>query len=190
MCDTHEKKGAPLRISFRKINEERHVLEVTRADGPTESVECESRSYLLHDFLHFAVESEARLGGGFWGNLAAGKTLAQMNDRTGRTGTASPPSGDTGTASPPLGPGLVDVEMGAIERIVGALHQTTKGRSSRDIVASVRRFYESIGEQAPAWLTEALLDGVQERMRRLQGAWRATPRGGRLELSFPPDDAR
>jgi hypothetical protein len=148
------------------------VLEVTRADGPTESVECESRSYLLHDFLHFAVESEARLGGGFWGNLAAGKTLAQMNDRSGA--------------------GMADSagEMGAIERIVGALHQTTKGRSSSDIVASVRGFYESIGEQAPAWLTEALLDGVHERMRRLQGAWRATPRGGRLELSFPPDDAR
>ena len=148
------------------------MLELRRADGRTESVECESRSYLLHDLLHYAVESEARLGGGFWGNLAAGKTLAQMNDRTGA--------------------GMADVagEMGAIERIVGALHQTTKGRSPLDIVAAVRRFYESIGEQAPVWLTEALIDAVQGRMRSLQGAWRATPRGGRLELSFPPDDAR
>ena len=158
------------------------MLEVRRADGRTESVECESRSYLLHDLLHYAVESEARLSGGFWGHLAAGKTLAQMNDRSARTGTASPP----------LGAVMADIagEMGAIERIVGALHQTTKGRSAQDIVAAVRRFYESIGEQAPAWLTEALIDAVRERMRRLQGAWRATPRGGRLELSFPPDDAR
>jgi hypothetical protein len=168
-----------LRISFRKITDDRHILEVTLADGRTESVECESRSSLLHDLLHYAVESEARLGGGFWGNLAAGKTLAQMNDRTARTGTASPP----------LGAGMAG-EMGAIERLVGALHQTTKGRSPLDIVASVRRFYESIGEQAPAWLTEALVDAVQERMRRMQGVWRATPRGGRLELSFPPDGPR
>jgi hypothetical protein len=158
------------------------VLEVTRADGRPESVECESRSYLLHDFLHYAVESEARLGEGFWGNLAAGATLAQMNDRSARTGTASPPLGD--------GMGDVAGEMGAIERIVGALHQTTKARTSQDIVSAVRRFYESIGERAPAWLTEALIDAVKERMRRLQGAWRATPRGGRLELSFPPDGAR
>ena len=165
------KRGGPLRISFRKITDELHVLEVTRGDGRTESLECESRSYFLHDLLHYAVESEACLRGGFWGNLAAGKTLAQMNDRTGA--------------------GMADVagEMGAIERVVGALHQTTKGRSSRDIVAAVSRFYESIGEQAPAWLTEALVDAVRERMRRMQGAWRATPRGGRLELSFPPDDA-
>jgi hypothetical protein len=165
------------------------VLEVTRAGGPAESVECESRSCLLHDLLHYAVESEARLVGGFWGNLAAGKTLAQMNDRSARAGTASPLVGTTGTAAPPLGAGMAD-DIGAIERIVGALHQTTKGRSPLDIVAGVRRFYESIGEQAPAWLTEALIDAVQERLRRLKGAWRATPRGGRLELSFPPDDAR
>jgi hypothetical protein len=143
---------------------------VTRADGRTESVECETRSYLVHDLLHYAVESEARLHGGFWGNLAAGKTLAQMNDRSGA--------------------GMSDVagEMGAIERIVGAMHLTTKGRSSHEIVGGVRRYYESIGEEAPAWLTDALVDAVQARMRQLQGAWRATPRGGRLELSFPPDD--
>ncbi len=158
-----------MRIAFRKIDEASHVLEVTRADGATESVQCETRSYLVHDLLHYAVESEARLRGGFWGYLAAGKSLAQMNDRTGEE--------------------MADVagEMGAIERIVGAMHLTTKGRSSREIVAGLLRFYESIGEEAPAWVTEALVDAVQERMRRLQGQWRATPRGGRMELSFPPE---
>lgn len=158
-----------MRIAFRKVDETCHVLEVTRADGATESVECETRSLLAHDLLHYAVESEARLSGGFWGNLAAGKTLAQMNDRTGA--------------------GMADVagEMGAIERIVGAMHLTTKGRSSREIVAGVLRFYESIGEEPPAWLTEALVDAVRERLRKLQGEWRATPRGGRMELSFPPE---
>lgn len=43
-------------------------------------VACETRSYLVHDLLHYAVESEAGLSGGFWGNLARGKTLADMND--------------------------------------------------------------------------------------------------------------
>lgn len=161
-----------MRIAFRRIDDTAHMLEVTRADGATESVRCETRSYLLHDFLHYAVESEAALLGGFWGGLAAGKTLAQMNDRT----------------APALA-GMADMagEMGAIERIVGAMHLTTKGRSSREIVGGVRRFYESIGEQAPAWLTESLVGRVQERMRRLQGQWKATPRGGRMELSFPPE---
>jgi hypothetical protein len=158
-----------MRIGFRKLDDRRHVLEVTRSDGATESVECETRSYLVHDLLHYAVEGEARLHGGFWGNLAAGKTLAQMNDRSGA--------------------GMADAagEMAAIERIVGAMHLTTKGRTSGEIVGGVRRYYESIGEEAPAWLTEALVDAVQARMRQLQGQWRATPRGERMELSFPPE---
>lgn len=160
-----------LRIAFRKIDDQRHVLEVSRPEGRAESVECETRSYLVHDFLHYAVESEARLLHGFWGSLAAGKTLGQMNDRS---------AGMAGT------PGLPG-EIGAIERIVGAMHLTTKGRSAREIVGGVRRFYESIGEEVPAWLTESLVDAVRERMRRLQGQWQATPRGGRMDLSFPPD---
>lgn len=158
-----------MRIAFRRIDDSAHVLEVTRAGGATESVECETRSYLVHDLLHYAVESEAGLRGGFWGNLAAGKTLAQMNDRTGA--------------------GMADAagEMGAIEQIVGALHGTTKGWSAPDVVAGVRRFNESIGVATPAWLTEDFVERVQERMRQLQGQWRATRRGGRMELVFPPE---
>lgn len=158
-----------MRIAFRKIDDGRHVLEVTRPNGATESVECETRSLLLHDFVHYAVESEAGLRSGFWGNLAAGKTLAQMNDRSGA--------------------GMADAagDMGAIEQIVGALHGTTKGRTAREMVAGVRRFNESLGVSTPAWLTEAFVEAVQERLRRLQGQWRATPCGGRMELTFPPE---
>jgi hypothetical protein len=87
------------------------------------------------------------------------------------------------------GAGMADAagEMGAIEQIVGALHGMTKGRSVSEIVSGVRRFNQSIGVPTPAWLTEELVERVQERMRQLQGQWRATPRGGRMELSFPPD---
>ena len=58
-----------VRLSFVKMTDERHALEVVRDDGRRERVECETRSYLMHDLLHFAVESEA---GGLWGRLAAG----------------------------------------------------------------------------------------------------------------------
>jgi hypothetical protein len=168
-----------MRIAFRRIDDRRHVLELTRADGATESVECETRSYLVHDLLHYAVESEADLRGGFWWSLAAGKTLAQMNDRNAQTATAAPP----------LGTGMADAagEMGAIEQIVGALHGATKGRSAHEVVTGVRRFNESIGVPTPPWLTESFVERVQDRMRHLQGRWRATPRGGRMELAFPPE---
>jgi hypothetical protein len=159
--------GPRLRIAFRKATDERHVLEVTPAGGCTESLECETRSTLVHDLLHYAVESEARLDGGFWGCLAAGKTLADMNDRTGAA------MADRAT------------EIGAIEQLVGALHGSTKGASAAHMVSGIRRYDASIGVTPPAWLTEPFVEAVQERMRRLLGQWRATARGASLELSWP-----
>ena len=156
-----------MRILFEKITDERHRLVIERAPGAREAVECETRSYLLHDFLHYAVESEARLATGFWGNLAAGKTLADMNDRTGASMKEAAP------------------EMGAIEQLVGALHGSTKGITAGELVAGIRRFAASLGATTPDWLTEPFVVAVQERLRRLQGHWRANPFGGVMELPWP-----
>jgi hypothetical protein len=156
-----------VRILFEKISAERHRLVIERAPGTREAVECETRSYLVHDLLHYAVESEAKLRTGFWGNLAAGKTLANMNDRTGAAMKDAAP------------------DMGAIEQIVGALHGSTKEIPAGELVAGLRRFAASVGATMPDWLTEPFVVAVQERMRRLQGHWRATPFGGVMELPWP-----
>jgi hypothetical protein len=156
-----------VRILFEKMSDERHRLVIERAPGAREAVECETRSYLVHDLLHYAVESEARLATGFWGNLAAGKTLADMNDRTGAAMKDAAP------------------DMGAIEQIVGALHGSTKGVAAGELVAGLRRVAASLGATMPDWLTEPFVVAVQGRMRRLQGHWRATPFGGVMELPWP-----
>jgi hypothetical protein len=157
-----------MRILLHKLTDERHALSIVRDSGATERVECETRSYLMHDLLHHAVEAEASLQGGFWGSLAAGKTLAALNDRSG----------------PPMAAG--GPELAAIEQVVGALSGTTKGRSSAELVAGMRRFAESLGSTMPPWLTEPFVDAVHERMRHLVGHWRATPFGGTMELDWPP----
>jgi hypothetical protein len=159
-----------VQIQLRKISDERHALRIVRADdgggGALDEVECETRSTLVHDLLHYAVESEAGLAGGFWGNLAAGLTLADMNDRTGA----------------PLGGGAS--EMAAIEQIVGALSGAVKGRSAAEMVAGMRRFAAALGATMPDWLTEPFVEAVQERMRRLLGHWRATPHGATMNLEW------
>ena len=58
-----------MRILLHKISDDRHTLEIVRADGRRERVDCETRSYLQHDLLHYAVETEASLAAGFWGSL-------------------------------------------------------------------------------------------------------------------------
>jgi hypothetical protein len=159
-----------VRIELRKTSVQRHELAIVRADGRRESVSCETRSVLVHDFIHYAVESEAKLDAGFWGSLARGRTLAEMNDR----------------ARVLDGPDAVEMaaEMATIERFVGALHGASKGVAAADVVAGIRRYAEGMNEPLPAWLTEALVVNVQERLRRLMGAWKATPHGGTLALDW------
>ncbi|KIG13529.1 hypothetical protein DB30_07977 [Enhygromyxa salina] len=152
---------------FHKLSDQRHVLEVIHADGRAEQVECATRSYLVHDLLHYAVEAQAQLTRGFWGSLAGGKTLEQMNDRAG---SAMSDASD---------------EMMLIELIVGALSATVKGRSPAEIVMGLRRNADAIEGALPEWLTEGFVAKVQARMHGLMGHWKATPFGGEMELPWP-----
>ena len=154
-------------IVFHKVSDERHTLEIRRADGRSEQISCETRSYLFHDLLHYAVESEAGFHDGFWGELASGKTLAELNERTTQS------MGEAG--SPML----------MVEQIVGALTTTMKGRSVQDVVAGLHRNADALSWTIPQWLTPSFVKAVQERMRGLLGRWRSTPFGHSMDLSWP-----
>jgi hypothetical protein len=153
-----------MRIIFSKISDVRHELRIVRVNGDTESVVCETRSTLVHDFLHFVVEQRAKLEGGFWGNLAKGKTLAEMNDRTGASMAAEAPA-------------LMD-----IERIVGALSGAAKGHPAGEAVRGITRYLSALEATAPEWLTEDFVLSVQERLASVLGRWKATPYGASMEL--------
>jgi hypothetical protein len=158
-----------MHILFRKLPGPHHELVIVRSDGRRESVLCETRSTLLHDFIHHAVEGAAHIESGFWGRLAAGRTLAEMNDRAGL------PSPDEAA------------EMATVERFVGALSGATKGVPAAELVAGITRYAAGTQEAVPPWLTEAVVLEAQERLRRLVGAWRATPPGAAVELDWPPE---
>jgi hypothetical protein len=155
-----------LRILLTKLTDDRHRLEVVRADGSRESVTLETRSLLAHDLLHVAVEAEARLETGFWGLLARGKTLADMNDRSGQAIKEY-----TG-------------EMAIIEKVVGGLTPAVKGADAALVLAGVRDWLQAQGDGLPAWLDEAFIERARDRMRRLLGQWRATPHGATMTVTW------
>ncbi|MEZ0372479.1 MAG: hypothetical protein ACAI44_25535 [Candidatus Sericytochromatia bacterium] len=155
-----------MRILLSKLSDQRHLLQLVAADGGREQVELETRSVLIHDFLHYAVEAEAGLQDGFWGLLAAGRSLAEMNDRTGQAMQAYSGS------------------LMLIEKIVGAMSGAVKGRSATEMMQGFEAYAAAMDESLPPWLDEDLILRVQERMRRLQGHWKATPYGGTMELEW------
>ena len=62
-------------ITLTKISDERHRIEVTRADGSSDRIELDTRESLRHDLAHYAAEIEVPIRRGFWGCVADGASL-------------------------------------------------------------------------------------------------------------------
>lgn len=58
-------------VCIEKLSAEEHRVSIRRLDGSKDSISLNSRSFLRHDFAHFAVESEVPIKMGYWGSVAA-----------------------------------------------------------------------------------------------------------------------
>ena len=159
-----------LTLGFTRISPTRHRFEYRRADGTGEAIEMETASFLVHDLLHFAVESEARLRGSFYGLL-------------GRIGGYEELAVAGGAA--------LGGEIAITERVVGALTGALRddGLDADAFVIQVAEYLDLFDERAPRWFTPAFIAAARERMRQLMGRWKATPFGETMELEFPSPPA-
>jgi hypothetical protein len=154
-----------MQILVTKLSDQRHALELVRADGSRERVELVTREALFHDLLHFAVESTLPTQGGFWGTLASGKTMADLNDRSGESVKEN---ADT---------------LYLVERIVGVMSSVV-GMPVDQAFAKLVWFSESQGQEPPDWCTRSFVAEVCELMRQLQGRWKATPYGESMAIGW------
>jgi hypothetical protein len=159
-----------LTLRFTRISPTHHRLEYRRPDGTGETIAMETQSFLFHDLLHYAVESEAGLRGSFYGIL-------------GKIGGYEELSVAGGAA--------LGGEIAITERVVGALTGALQDErlDAEAFVAQVTEYLDIYEERAPRWFTPALIAAVHERMRQLMGRWNATPFGETMELRFPSPPA-
>jgi hypothetical protein len=154
-------------IRLTRLTNERHRFEIVRDDGVSEARELETRSALLHDLTHYAVEVEAGLTSAFYGLLARGITYDAL---------ATTPETDQQTRQ-------AEAVVARVQGILKGdeLAKTNPEQLAKSIVAGFR----SLGEEPPGWVTVDFIARVHERLRRLHGQWRATPFHQTLELEFP-----
>jgi hypothetical protein len=159
-----------LTLRFTRVSPTHHRFDYRRPDGSGEAIEMETRSFLFHDLLHYAVESEAGLRGSFYGIL-------------GKIGGYEELSVAGGAA--------LGGEIAITERVVGALAsaQQDEDLDAEDFVAQVTEYLDVYEERAPRWFTPAFIAAVRERMRQMMGRWKATPSGETMELQFPSPPA-
>jgi hypothetical protein len=164
-----------MRIRFTRLTNDRHALEIRRDGGAAERVELETRSFLLHDLIHYAVESTAGLQSGVWGRLAAGTSLAELNDQSGDMAAGLGEGSSSRTS-----------ELMTIERVTGPLHAMAQGRASPEAaLTAMTELFAAAEQPLPAWLTLDFVRRTSERLRQLLGRFRATPFGQAMELPWP-----
>lgn len=155
-----------LTILLTKISPTGHRFEYRRGDGAGEVLPLETKTFLFHDLLHFAVESEAGLAHSFYGLLARNASYAALSDG----GNSDLPPSE---------------EIGMTERIVGALTGVIKGEATpEDFLVGMQNIADAYAVPLPEWLTVDFVVRVQERMRRLLGEWNRTPFGATMRLEF------
>ena len=141
-------------VRFTRLNPTHHRFEAIRSDGSRELRELETRSLLTHDLVHFALESEAGLGHGFFGSLARGASY------------------ETEAAFE------VEYVVGPLQSALkGEPDPAT-------LFERFRTMRESIGASVPAWLNADVIARTIARFRQLEGQWRATPFGETMALRF------
>ena len=153
-------------LRFTRVSPTDHRFEYRRPDGTGEAITMDTRSYLFHDLLHFAAESEAGLRGAFYGLLAKVGGYEELRVAGGMA---------------------LGGEIAITERVVGALTGALAAAEldAAGFVERVTEFLEHYEERSPRWLTGEFVLAVKERMRRLEGQWKATPFGQTMELEFP-----
>lgn len=156
--------AAQLVVRFTRVSPAHHRVDLVRG-GTTTSYQLETRSTLLHDLVHYALETEVPLRASFYGLLARGvryEELAQIDIRA------------------------ADSEIAVTERVAGPLQGAYKrGVDPKSFLAAFSAYEAACGRRAPAWLTEDLIARAVARLRALDGQWRATRFGASMELRFP-----
>lgn len=149
-----------MQIHLTRTSNTTHRIEITRADGSTESAVVDTRSFLVHDLVHFAVETELAQSQGFYGLLASGRAMAEINDRD----------------NPPPEPALM-----RIEGLVGPLQSLSQERGDAQ---ALQAWFSAQDPSLPPDFVARIL----ARMRRLLGHWRGTPFGQTMQLHWTLTD--
>ena len=146
------------------------LLRCVRADGSATWQRQEGRQaafFPLHDLAHYAVESELRLGSGFYGLIAKGWDIAETGGKGAR--------------------GALPGETVAVEHLVGVLDLERAGGvewTAADVNRETAAFAARGGRPAPRQVTDEELARVRSRVRELFARWRALAPGATLELGF------
>ena len=155
-------------IKFTNVSPTRHRFEMIREDGSREQADLETKTFLFHDLLHFAVESEAFLTDSFYGKLLKGESYRSLSERKMEATVLTEGK-----------------EIMMTERVVGVMTGVLQSDASPEAaINGLRNLLSASGERFPTWFSEEFVVCVKERMSVLWGEWNGTPFRETMTLEF------
>ena len=142
----------------------RTTLICSRADGSVDRSDL-GPSLPYHDLAHFVAESELELADGFFGSVAAGRTIAELSDAT---------------VIPTLPPGSMQAEVAA--RAVGSL--ATGACRPEQLAGLVNSELEHLGLPPLTALDPQCAERLLAGFRDLVARFEAVADGDSLDLTF------
>ncbi len=144
----------PMKIRFQKCNAAEHLLTTFLNGELAESLRYHTKTYFLHDVVHYCVEKELSIQNGFWGLLSQGYKTTDF------------------------GSGKVSLkELSRTEKIVGPVQSFFSGHMPAGL------FWENM-KGVPVDLPADFLTIVVAQVKAIMDRWRYLPVGEVLELEF------
>ena len=155
-----------LQVQFAKRADGNVVLRCTRKDGSStwKRYDNQAAFFSRHDLSHFAVETVLGLTRGFFGLIAEGWDISDMDGK----GPRGRPDGSV-----------------PVENIVGLFTQEHAGVAGPFTATEFNAQLEAMtGQPLLRPLTDAELEAVRTRIDFLYQQWADTPSGSTLDLSY------
>lgn len=143
-----------MKIQFQKCNAAEHLLTTFLQGKVAEQHRYPTKTYFLHDVVHYCVEKELGIKNGFWGLLSQGCKTTDF------------------------GNGKVSLkELSRTEKIVGPVQSFFSGHMPADL------FWENM-KLVSLELPAGFLNVVVAQVKGIMDRWRYLPVGEVLELEF------
>lgn len=156
-----------LRVQFTKRPDGSVILRCTRKDNSAtwQRHDKQPEFYSHHDLSHFAVETVLGLSTGFYGLIADGWDITEMDGKGPR--------------------GRLPGDGSLAEYIVGLFTQERSGIVGQLTAAEFNAQMEQItGHPMKNPLSDSQLNAVRDRITALYREWAELPRGSTLDLAF------
>ena len=176
-----------MQINFHRLDQEHYRSVIERDDGVRFLVAGVGlKGRLPHDLVHFVVESELGLQGGFWGSVADGAVFSSMTWLYGRRRPHATERGDAVIKANGVAAGAAEL-IAAI--FAEALEEGLKGDELRLAGEILRRWTRRSAGGGTSISRDASVR-VCARLREMAERWENTPVGGALSVAWDIPVAR